>query len=210
MKRKIIFLPGLFTEENEKLYIEIKKYFEKKDFHFVFFQYYNEKRTKSFSIKKTVEKLEKYLNKYKNTDNVIFIGHSMAGPILMELFIKLKLKNKLILLDPSIVPIPKHLHSEVVLKKKNRNYLFWGSKESTKEINKIYLEEYTVKKTNYCELRNKEILVFFSNLKLKKKFLKKEFEKTYSYFRVIQIAKTDHYFKNKEKEVFKKISKFLN
>jgi len=47
----------------------------------------------------------------------------MAGPILLEFFIENNLKNKLILLDPSVIPIPKHLHKDVWVKKEKRDYL---------------------------------------------------------------------------------------
>lgn len=207
MKRKIIFLPGLFTGENEKLYKEIKNFFKKNEW--VFFQYSDDRKTTEFSIKKTKKDLKEFYNNQDNKEEIIFIGHSMAGPILSEFFIENKLENKLILLDPSVIPIPKHLHQDVWIKKEKKDYLIWEDKNDLKEINEEFTFEYLNIDKDYSSLKKENILLFFSNLQITKEYLEKEFEKTYSHLNIIEIEDTDHYFKNKEKEVLISVEKFI-
>ena len=208
MKRKIIFLPGLFTGEDEKLYKEIKNFFKKDNW--IFFQYSDEKKTTEFSIKKTKEDLKEFYNNQKEKEKMIFIGHSMAGPVLSEFFIENNLENKLILLDPSVIPIPKHLHKDVWIEKEKRDYLIWEDENDLKEINQKFKLEYLEENKDYSKLNKKNILIFFSNLKMTKDYLGKEFEKTYSHLDIIEIKNTDHYFKDSEEEVLDNIRNFLD
>ncbi len=204
--KKIIFLPGLFSIEEEKFYKNLKNFYNKNNIDFIFFQYSDEKNTKDFSIKETKEKLKIFLKKI-NLDEVIFIGHSMAGAILSQLFIELKLKNKLILFDPSVLPIPKNLHDEVFLVKNNKYYIFWGGKDNLKEISKQFYLEYSSEENNYEDFIKENILIFSSHIEEVRSYLENEFQKTYADLNLIEIKEANHFFSKKNN--FEEIKKHL-